>query len=263
MRIADFHNDIITETNCAVIPDEYFNYHKVVTALFRGGKSFKQIYDLASKSNSPYLAFEDVGYDDLNFNKLCELKPIYVGLTWNGENRFGFGCNYKYGLKNEGLNLIKKLNASKITVDTAHISKGGFLDIIENADNVINSHTCFSRIYEHKRNIEDWQIKLLTEKKALIGITFYGSFMTNVKTCKITDLIKNIDYFCQRYPIELLCFGTDFYGCNFLPDGITEDYDSFYLLSNELLKRGYTEADIKKIFYGNLSAYLEKYVFTH
>lgn len=258
MRIADFHNDIITKTGRAALPDEYFERNRVVTALFKGNRSFDEIIELAETTNSPYIAFEDIGYCDLDLEKVKRLNPVYVGLTWNGENRFGYGCDYNYGLKPDGLNLIKRLNEMHIAVDTAHISKCAFIDIIEKSNTCINSHTCFSSLFKHKRNIDEWQIRALIEKGSLIGVSMCGYFMTNIKTCKISDFIREIDYFCQRYPIDNLCLGTDFYGCDFLPDGITEDYSCFNKIAEELKALGYSEFDVYKIFYGNLSNFLDK-----
>lgn len=255
MLVADFHNDILTSLNGVVAP--YGDNPKVVTALFRGKKSLKEIRKIADKSKSRYIAFEDVGYSDFDYDAVVGYNPVYVGLTWNGENRFGYGCDYKYGLKNEGINLVKRLSLQGIAVDTAHLSKGGFIDVAENAEKIVNSHTCFSRVYEHKRNIEDWQIKILVEKNALIGVTLCGYFSTSGKTLKISDFVKQIDYFCQKFPIDNLCLGTDFYGCDFFPDGIVEDYSSLSVLADELTARGYLKTDVEKIFYKNLSTFLD------
>ena len=88
------------------------------------------------------------------------------------------------------------------------MSKGGFIDVIENADRVVDSHTCFSGVYRHKRNIEDWQIRILVEKNGLIGVTLCGYFSTNEKELPIEKFARQIDYYCQRFPIKNLCLGT-------------------------------------------------------
>ena len=105
MNIADFHNDILTYDGGVVTA--YGEDRKTVTALFRGKRAFPEICKIANNSKSRYLAFEDVGYYDFNFDTLIRFSPVYVGLTWNRENRFGYSCNYLYGLKNEGINLVK------------------------------------------------------------------------------------------------------------------------------------------------------------
>ena len=256
MNIADFHNDILTCDNC--VAASYGENRKTVAALFRGKRSFSDICGIANRSKFRYLAFEDAGYDDFDFETLIKYAPVYVGLTWNGENRFGYGCDYSYGLKNDGINLVKKLSAEKIAIDVAHLSKGGFIDVLESADVVVDSHTCFSGAYRHKRNIEDWQIKMLVEKNGLIGVTLCGYFSTDKNELSIGEFARQIDYFCQRFPVKNLCLGTDFYGCDFLPYGITEDYDSLSAVKDELKRLGYSDKDVEDVFYNNLSEFLDK-----
>ena len=73
MTIADFHNDILTLESFKSIPLEYAQ-HKIVTAIFRGQRSFKDAVSLAKYSSC--LAFEDLGYSDLNLDQLINLKPV-------------------------------------------------------------------------------------------------------------------------------------------------------------------------------------------
>ena len=252
MQIADFHSDILTyeeDVELNFIDDENI----VVSALYKGKRTFKEILPLAKKSKC--VAFEDVGYVDLDVDRLVEEKPVYVGLTWNGENQFGYGCDYNFGLKRKGVELIKFLNANKITVDTAHISKKGFIDVIDSAEKVVNSHTCFNAVFKHKRNLDDWQIKLIIERSGLVGLTCCGYFMTNRKTCKISYFIDNIKYFYERYGADNLCFGTDYFGTDFLVEGL-ENYSKFENLKECLLSNGISRLDVEKIFYLNLKNFL-------
>lgn len=250
--IADFHNDILTMKNYESLP-KFYNENVIVTALFKGDRSFSEILPLADKSS--LIAFEDVGYLDFNLDMLVQKKPVYVGITWNGENQFGYGCDYNFGLKRKGVELIKTLNENEIVVDTAHISKKGFTDIIDNADYVINSHTCFNGIFRHKRNLDDWQIKLLVERGALVGLTSCGYFMTNRKTCKISCFVDNILYFYEKYGADNLCFGTDFYGADFYVEGL-ENYEGYEDLKTLLKRKGLSDDDVEKIFYKNLYCFL-------
>ena len=256
MTIADFHNDILTSASFDGSQLD-FGGNRVVTAVFRGSKSFAEAFSLTQYSS--LLAFEDVGYQDLDFEKLVSVNPLYVGLTWNGENRFGYGCDYSFALKRSGVELIKNLNKFRIAVDTAHLSKRGFIDVIDNAEIVVNSHTLFNGIFKHKRNLDDWQIKLLVERGALIGITCCGHFMTNRKTCKIADFIDNILYYYEKYGSDGLCIGTDFNGTDFLPEGL-ENYEGFNRVEDELKSRGVLQKDVDKIFFKNLSEFCQNRV---
>ena len=247
---SDFHNDILTYRS-GELPKEYYD-NNIITAVFRGNRSFKDALKLAEKAVLP--AFEDVGYEDLDIDELLRIKPLYVTLTWNGENRFGFGCDFDSdkGLKPEGKAFIKILNENGIAVDCAHISKGGFKDIIESAENVVNSHTCFSALHKHKRNLDDWQLDELASRGALVGATCCGYFMTNEKHCKISDFIREIDYFSEKYGCDNLAIGTDFYGCDFCVED-TFDYEKLYALtSSELSGLGYRKDEIDKVLFKNL-----------
>lgn len=252
--ISDFHTDILTETT-GDLPQFYYD-NNIITAVFRGERTFAEAVKIAERGR--LIAFEDVGYHDFDIDKLAAFNPIYVGITWNGENRFGFGCNYTEGLKPEGNRLIGLLNERNIAVDTAHISKGGFKDIIDNAKIVVNSHTCFSGVYEHKRNIDDYQIKEIVERDGVIGVTFVGYFMTGDKKCKISDLIRQIDYFCQKFGTDNLAIGSDFYGTDFLPEGL-ETYEGYGKVKEYLsVNLGYKNDDIDKILYKNLADFTKR-----
>lgn len=252
--ISDFHTDILTETT-GDLP-KFYRDNNIITAVFKGDRTFSEAMKIAERGR--LIAFEDVGYDDLDFNELTSFNPIYVGLTWNGENRFGYGCNYSEGLKPEGKRLISLLNEKNIAVDTAHISKGGFKDIADNAKIIVNSHTCFCGVYRHKRNIDDEQIKEIVERGGVIGVTFVGYFMTGDKKCDLSDLIKQIDYFCQKFGSDNLAVGSDFYGTDFLPDGL-DDYSGYDKVKEYLsVNLGYKNSDIDKILYKNLADFTKR-----
>ncbi len=246
--ISDFHNDILTV--CPSDLSRFYFDNNIITAIFRGNRSFSEALKLAELSKS--VAFEDVGYDDFDVESIVKFKPLYVGLTWNGENRFGFGCDCDLGLKEEGKELVRECSRRRIPIDAAHLSKKGFSDALEICDTVVDSHTCFSSVYEHKRNIDDWQIKEIIERKGLVGVACCGYFMTDKDFCSIEDFIKQIDYFCQKFGAENLAVGSDYYGSDFFVEGIG-DY-SFFDIAKEALKTrlGYKQAEIDKIFYKNL-----------
>ena len=143
-------------------------------------------------------------------------------------------------------------------MDCAHISKGGFKDIIGLADTVVDSHTCFSAVHKHKRNLEEWQIKELVLRGGLIGVTCCGYFMTDGKHCKISDFIRQIDYFVQKFGADNLAVGTDYYGCDFTVGNILGYEDLYGKTAFELEKLGYLKADIDKILSNNLRIFTEK-----
>jgi membrane dipeptidase len=67
----------------------------------------------------------------------------------------------------------------------------------------------------------------------------------------LSALIDQIDYVAKVAGIDHVGLGSDFDGVPALPQGI-EDISKLPNITYELLKRGYTEADIRKILGENL-----------
>lgn len=266
MRIADFHNDLLTssEDKISAINSYKEKGLKVVTAYFRGGNSLaKAVSDankyFSCKNENTYFALEDLGYlDEGKIEGLLRFFPVYATLTWNGENIYGYGCDFQdREIKPLGKNLIKKLNMYHVCVDSAHISRKGFYNLVDHAETLICSHTAFCGVREHKRNITDEQIKLIIERGGLIGLCLYNDFLSDKKVGEIDCIIKQIDYFVNKFGYKHLCFGTDFYGANNFAGGIN-NYEKFDKIVEILEKMGYNRSVVCDIAYNNLNTFLEK-----
>ena len=103
MDIVDLHNDILTGCDDKMSQLSLYKEMalKVICAYFRGGNTLaKAVCDVNKfmqiKGDNCYLAFEDIGYTDLTrLDCLLKFIPIYVSLTWNGENNLGYGCDFQ------------------------------------------------------------------------------------------------------------------------------------------------------------------------
>jgi membrane dipeptidase len=67
----------------------------------------------------------------------------------------------------------------------------------------------------------------------------------------LADVVDHIDHVRQIGGIDAVGIGSDFNGITCAPEGL-DDVSKFPNLTRALLERGYTEADIKKIYSGNL-----------
>jgi len=266
MKIADLHNDLLTGCDEKMSRlSLYKNSNiEVVTAYFRGGNTLaKAVCDinkyLSIKPQNCHLAFEDIGYTDLNrIDCLLKFIPLYVSFTWNGENNLGYGCDYQdRDIKKEGINLIKKVNDYNIAIDTAHVSRKGFYTLIDKSKMVLCSHTAINSVYSHKRNITDEQIKLIIEKGGVVGLCLYSEFISNKKNVTIFDIIKHIDYYVNKFGYNSLCIGTDFFGANNFA-GKINNYQKMIKIVEKLKKIGYNINAVESIFYKNAINFLKK-----
>lgn len=189
------------------------------------------------------------------------------------------------GLSEFGRKVVEEMNRVGIMVDISHVSDSTFYQVMELSKvPAIASHSsCRHFTPGFERNMSDDMIKLLAEKGGVIQINF-GSTFLDAKSREVSDHIS--DYvdayekdptdtaaynYVQRYTaknplftdvkkvadhidhvvkiagIDHVGFGSDYDGVgDSLPIGL-KDVSAFPNLIFELLKRGYTDADIEKI----------------
>jgi len=177
---------------------------------------------------------------------LFKLGVRSIGLTHNprslaadgvGESRTGGG------LTTFGVQLVEEMNNLGILVDLAHISEKGFWDALEiSRKPPIVSHGNCRALCDHRRNLTDEQIRGLASKSGVIGVTFVPEFVDEKKP-SIERLLDHIDHIVDVAGINHVGIGSDFDGGGTLLKDVTE----FPKITENLLERGYTENEVKKI----------------
>jgi membrane dipeptidase len=196
--------------------------------------------------------------DLVNLRTLYRLGVRQIGLTWNHANEVadGVGEPRNGGLTRFGRELLKEVQRLSVIVDVSHLSPRGFWDVMEFAElPVIASHSNAKSICDHRRNLDDEQIRALIERDGLIGITFVPGFVDSSKP-SLQVLLKHIEHICELGGENHLFFGSDF-------DGITEKvpgledvskYPSFY----EFLSKYYSESLIRRWAWENAKRFYAK-----
>ena len=233
----------------------------VTGAVYSSDLTFDRAIEIAKKvkkldNKNVKLAFENIGYKHLNIDKIIELKPIYVSLTYNEENDFGYGCNFNLPLKTLGKSLVKQLSNQGIVIDVSHLSEKGAYSVLDITDRVICSHTALKSLFNHKRNLSDGLIKEIVSSGGIIGLTPVGYFLKE-KGASLFDFFRHIDAFIQKFNINSLAIGTDFFGTDFIVGGI-KDYLGFTKLKNIMYEKGYLSAEVDKVFYQNAYDYFNR-----
>jgi len=143
---------------------------------------------------------------------LTQINPLYISITWNGENRFGGGCGSDKGLKSDGAELLKFLSGRNIAIDFSHASDRLAYDILNAIDKhhldlqVMASHSNFRPLLDQPRNLPDDLAREIIQRKGLIGLNFYKKFLETP-----SQLYQMIDYAFQLGGAEALAFGADFF----------------------------------------------------
>lgn len=187
----------------------------------------------------------------------------FITLTWNFKNSIGYpnaGYKYKdYGLTEKGKEIVLEMERVGIIPDCSHLSDGGFYDLIDICKKpFIATHSNARAITDHSRNLTDDMIVKLSEKGGVMGLNFCAPFLGSEKVPSINSMIQHIKHTRNVGGIDVLALGTDF-------DGIgneveIENIGEIGRLRDALLKEGFTNSEIDKIFYGNVKRVLKEWM---
>ena len=257
MKLFDLHSDLLTQTKTPYqILSKISSDYTICLAVYNDNltkENFIKIvnnYSLKKPKNT-LLCFEDIGYNFLFVEDIIKYKPFYVQLTYNDENKYGYGCNFNNALKPLGIDAVKQLSDNNIYVDVAHLSEKGALMVCELTNKVICSHALFKGVYNHKRNLSKTLIKEIVNNGGVIGACLVNYFVAGDNDARNElGFFKHIDYFLQNFGDENLAISTDFYGSDNFVNKINV-YSKIPLLEKLFLKYGYSTKTIEKIFYKN------------
>jgi membrane dipeptidase len=190
-----------------------------------------------------------------------------MGLTWNQRNDIADGQGEKSagsGLTDFGISVVKEMERLGMLVDVSHLSDTSFWAVDKVAERpYIASHSNCRALASASRNLTDKQIEALAKKGGVIGAVFAGGFVDDDPAkISLSRLCDHIDHIKKVAGIDHIGLGSDFDGFG-MPKGsgvVMKDCSEMPRLTEELLSRGYSEEDVKKVLGGNwLRLYTEAF----
>jgi len=189
-----------------------------------------------------------------NIEHFARRGVVYITLCHNGDNAIcdsARGDSTHGGVSPYGHEVIAEMNRLGLMVDLSHAHERSFYDALDlSATPIVCSHSSARALCDHPRNLTDDQMRALAKKGGVCQITLYGGFLNaNPSEATIVDAMRHLDHAIEVMGIEHVGLGTDFDG-----DGGIRGLASASELPNftrELLKRRYSEADIRLIWGGN------------
>jgi microsomal dipeptidase-like Zn-dependent dipeptidase len=151
----------------------------------------------------------------------------------------------KGGLTDKGKEMIRRMEALKITVDLAHASDKTFDDVLAMATRpVVVSHTGVRGTCDNQRNLSDEQLKGIARTGGVIGIGYWD---TAVCAADAGAIAKAIRYTANLVGVEYVGLGSDYDGAIAAPFDTT----GLVQITEALISEGFSDDEIGKIMGGN------------
>lgn len=196
-----------------------------------------------------------IGKDINNILLFKNLGASYITLCHTKNNEICDSSNdipEHNGLSEFGIKVVHEMNRLGIIVDVSHTADATIRDVIRYSKApVIASHSCTKALTNNKRNLSNDMLKLIAHNGGVIQVCMVSHFVKPSLQGRATvaDFVNHIDHIVKTVGIDYVGIGSDFdggariIGCNNVAD--------IKNITAELLKRGYSENDIEKIWGGN------------
>jgi membrane dipeptidase len=195
------------------------------------------------------------------------------------------------GLAPFGVEVIAEMNRLGMIADISHVSEAAMHDVLDvTKAPVLFTHSNARALLDHPRNVPDSVLKRLPANGGVVMVTFVpvytspavqkweqdkaaeaarlkAAFIGNPDGEKaavdswvnanpspratISQVADHIDHIRKVAGINHIGIGGDFGGVDSLPDGL-ENVSKYPALFAELVRRGYSEAELAKIAQGNV-----------
>lgn len=231
-------------------------------------KSYEDIIEAKEKGKMCAMLTAEEG--ECCEGKLENLYTLYdrgvrmMTLTWNHKNSLGGPNLYNSDgtidgetrLTKTGIEFVEEMQRLGVIIDVSHLSDAGFYDVVNNSNKpFVASHSNARTLCYNRRNLTDEMIRIIAERGGVIGLNYYGEFLTEPDSdgktpSRINDMVKHARHIINIGGRECIGLGSDFDGI----DGELEMKNCTYLpqLAVELERQGFTNDEIEGIFYKNV-----------
>jgi membrane dipeptidase len=180
-------------------------------------------------------------------------------LTW-AESSGDQGNPDIKGLSDFGKSVVKEMEKMGMMIDLAHVSEETFWAVLDTVDcPVIVTHAGARGLANHPRNLSDEQIKAVAARGGVIGVIFHLGYLdpAGQKPHDLSLVVDHMDYIKKLAGADVIALGSDFDGSVYVPPDLA-DASRLPALTAELLRRGYTEKEIRGILGENFLRAWEK-----
>ncbi|MFI5206608.1 MAG: dipeptidase [Gemmatimonadales bacterium] len=195
------------------------------------------------------------------------------------------GAHAHNGLTPFGLEVVREMNRLGMLVDISHVSDSVMVQVLRTSQApVIFSHSSARALADHTRNVPDWILRMVPQNGGVVLVNFYCDFVDSAKVRwnrarvaardaarasgdsaavrgameawtaanpepprpTVRTVADHIEHIKGVAGVDHVGYGSDFDGIDCAPQGLQNPGD-FLNLTAELLRRGWSDADVRKV----------------
>ncbi len=156
------------------------------------------------------------------------------------------------GLSVFGQQAVDEMLRLGIMIDVAHSSPQVVEDVLSRSDApLVVSHTGFYGHCPGPRNISDELMQRIAAKGGIIGVGYWDGAICDPSP---TNIVKAVRYGVNLVGVDHVALGSDYDG------SVTTSFDvsEIAVLTEEMVKAGFSETEIRKVMGGNMVTFLQQ-----
>ena len=154
------------------------------------------------------------------------------------------------GLSDFGRTVVRRANDLGLIIDIAHASPAMVEEVLELSTRpTILSHGGLKGVCDTPRNLDDGVMVNFAERGGVLGVGFWDAAVCDITP---TGIVRALRYAVDLLGVDHVALGSDYDGAT----AVTVDAGELAVLTDEMLRQGFSEDEIRLIMGDNIKRFL-------